>query len=183
MFDFLIEYWYSIMYNVLYYCTYIYNIIVQFYKSNKYKLGYIQLHKSYNEYNEYNEYDKYDKQNTDYKFIKIKYSYNDNQYFLMINDSILNINKYYPPYDPYLLEDVNLDIKKILTATIIYKDNSEKDVSDIINKYAGPYNNFYKDIHNYKYPTIQDIWGEDVVQLNVLTNDIQEITITDKLII
>lgn len=177
MFEFLIDCGFYIIYNLIYYCTYIYNIVVQLFESNNYELCYTHLHTKYNQYLPYDKNNIYN----DYKFIKIKYIYKNNIYYIVINDYVPNISKYYPPYEPYLLEDQDLNIKKILTATIRYNDDTEKDISDIINKYAGPCNNFYKDLENYKYPSIQDIWGEDVKELNLLTNDVKQIKITNKL--
>jgi hypothetical protein len=168
-----------ILYHLIYYCTYLYSFIGFVFKSDGYELGTIHVHTNYNEYIEYKKGGIYN----NYNFIKINYKYNNHPFTMIIKDTICNIDKYYPPYKQYLLKEVDFNIKKILTATITYNDNMEKDVTDIINQYTGPLNNFYNDITDYTPPTIQEIWGDDVNKLQLLTDDVQDISIIDNLII
>lgn len=163
--------------NIMYYLIYIYTWIVSFgNKENKrYMITSIHLHSDY-KHNVL--YYKNMKSIPSFRFIKIKYTYNNKSYNMIINSSsISDIDVYYPPYNLDVLDKINTNINPIIAASLVIKDQTNDiDVTELVNEYAGPAQDFYKSIDQLIFPKINDIWGPDIIKLNIITNEVEEIT-------
>lgn len=166
--------------NVLYLLIYGYTWLMTFFETDnkKYILNKVQLHLTYLNYSIY---DKCNKSFPKFKYMKLFYTYNNHPYKLIINSSnISDLNKYYPPYEISYLENVDTNMKPILSATVTTKEPNAvdpTDVTDLVNEYAGPNQDFYKSLQNYTPPKVSDIWGATVVNLYMMTNNVEEINI------
>tara|TARA_Y100001954_G_C15780737_1_gene589664 strand:- start:608 stop:1219 length:612 start_codon:yes stop_codon:yes gene_type:complete len=118
----------------------------------------------------------------EFDIIRLYYEYNNEHYQLIINTPILeDINKYYPPYKVDELKKIDQEIKPILTATVSIKqkneqeDEIEEDITDLINELIGPKHNFYDDLEDYIKPNIYNIWGNNVIDVTFMLEDLREI--------
>lgn len=163
--------------NVLYFMIYAYTWLTSIFKTENrlYKLTAVQLHDNYINYTVYN---KYKLSIPKFKYMKILYTYNSQPYKLIINSSnISDLKKYYPPYDVSYLENVDTNMKPILSATITTKEPNKvdpTDVTELVNEYAGPNQDFYKSLENYNEPTVSDIWGPTAVNLYMMSSNVEE---------
>ena len=68
-------------------------------------------------------------------------------------------------------------MKPILSATITTKEPNKvdpTDVTELVNEYAGPNQDFYKSLENYNEPTVSDIWGPTAVNLYMMSSNVEE---------
>lgn len=142
-------YLYPIVFNISYYSVHLFVWLKSFipYKPPKYILKNIYLYKNENEYISYDINNFYEKP-SNFNFIKIDYTYNNKPYKMLINScKIGSIYNYYPPYEHSKILQSNSKLQKILSANLI-TDNKSTDITNKLNEYAGPMNNFYTDIFN-----------------------------------
>jgi hypothetical protein len=180
--DNLITLIYIFMYGLM--CFYTYILTLFKVNNNKSVLKKIQLHKNYSEFIEYKYYNlglNTHNPEYDFKFIKILYTINNKDFILIIkSDNVKDINTFYPPYKPDELQHINLNMNGILSGTVKI-NNEEIDITNELNKLAGPMRDFYKSIKDYNLPEIQDIWGYDANSITFLTDEVKEFTINSVL--
>lgn len=107
--------------------------------------------------------------------VDVRWRYNEKYYKITLYGS----NIKYPIYKMKELRGI-VDIESILSATIIDSNNNCRDITDIMQEYIGPKQNFYRDFYRYgmRVYHLRDNNGriicQDSERMEILMNDLRE---------